>query len=76
MQFLKELKSEEDEYVSAEERLSGTMGEHRIKSEETESPSSLDHTYITAYETNSLDAFEVSSDPSLASDVEKQPLHS
>lgn len=79
MQFLKELNSEEEEeeYISAEDRLSGTLEEHRIKSKETESPQSLDLTYITAYETNSQsEVSEVSSDSSLASDVEKQLLNS
>ncbi|XP_053473574.1 FK506-binding protein 15 [Ictalurus furcatus] len=78
MRFLKELKSEEEEeeeYISAEERLGGRMEEHGIKSEEMESPQSLD-TYITAYETNSLEASEVSTAFSFASDVDTQPLTS
>ncbi|XP_017315979.1 FK506-binding protein 15 isoform X1 [Ictalurus punctatus] len=78
MRFLKELKSEEEEeeeYISAEERLGGRMEEHGIKSEEMESPQSLD-TYITAYETNSLEASEVSTAASFASDVDTQPLTS
>ncbi|XP_026777443.3 FK506-binding protein 15 isoform X1 [Pangasianodon hypophthalmus] len=82
MRFLKEQKSEEEEeeeeeeeYISAEESPSGRMEEHGIKSEEMDSPQSLDRTYVTAYESNSLEASEVSRDSSLASDVEKQPLN-
>ncbi|MCJ8748663.1 hypothetical protein PDJAM_G00167330 [Pangasius djambal] len=81
LRFLKELKSEEEEveeeeeYISAEESPSGRMEEHGIKSEEMESPQSEDHTYVTAYESNSQEASEVSRDSSLASDVEKQPLN-
>ncbi|KAF4073118.1 hypothetical protein AMELA_G00255140 [Ameiurus melas] len=80
MRFLKELKSEEEEeeeeeYISTEERLGGRIEEHGIKSEEMESPQSLD-TYITAYETNSLEASEVSTDSSFASEVDTQPLAS
>lgn len=79
MRFLKELKTDDEEgeeYISAEERLSGRMEEHSIHSEQTQSPQSLDHTYITAYETSSLEASEVSRYSSVASDVEKQPLKS
>lgn len=76
MQFLKERKSEEEEeeeeYISAEERQSEGMKEYSIKSEGMESPQSLDHTYVTAYESHSLEASEVSSVASLASDVQKQ----
>lgn len=73
MQFLKERKSEEEEYISAEERQRNEgMKEHSIKSEGMEIPQSLDHTYVTAYESHSLEASEVSSDASLASDVQKQ----
>lgn len=70
-----EEEEEEEEYISAEERLSGRMEEHGIKSEPLESPQSLDQTYMTAYETNSLETSEMSRDSSLASDVEKQPLN-
>ncbi|XP_046694684.1 FK506-binding protein 15 isoform X2 [Silurus meridionalis] len=62
LQFLKELKSEEDKYITAEEKTRGRIEEHGIKSEKMERPQSLDHTYMTAYETNSLEASEVSSD--------------
>ncbi|KAI5615484.1 FK506-binding protein 15 isoform X4, partial [Silurus asotus] len=63
LQFLKELESEEDDekYVTAEEKTRGRI-KHGKKSEKMESPQSLDHTYTTAYETNSLEASEVSSD--------------
>ncbi|XP_060718584.1 FK506-binding protein 15 [Tachysurus vachellii] len=81
MQFLKKQKpeeeEEEEEYISAEEQESERMKEHGIKHEELESPQSLDHTYTTAYEVNSLETSEVSGDASLASDIEKQrPLNS
>ncbi|KAM9440964.1 FK506-binding protein 15 isoform 1-T1 [Clarias gariepinus] len=74
MRFLKELKSEEqEEYFSEEKTPSGRMEERGIKSEEIDSPKSVDSTYVTAYETNSLEASEVSTDFSLASDVQKEP---
>ncbi|XP_060768399.1 FK506-binding protein 15 [Neoarius graeffei] len=83
MQFLEEQEDvdeeqeeeDEEEYVSAEERLSGRMEEPEIKSEQMESPQSLDHMYMTTYETNSLETSEVSTGSSLASDVEKQSLN-
>lgn len=78
LRFLRKSEEEEEgeEYISAEERPSERMEDPKIKREEMESPQSLDHTYITAYETNSQEVSEVSSDSLFASDVEKPLLNS